>query len=123
MQIQWSAVYCRAAGLGHCFPFLLNDLPQNIHWVYCHVRLSEGGTQHPATTQLPAERKRYVNVGAGKDDSGRENYRLQGIYDSITRQGGETGLEGTKAKKVNVPSLLPPGTLTKIQGVVCPGLT
>ena len=49
---------------------------------------------------------------------------------------GEKGLNGTKAKKVNIkvpllpylpthylPNLAPPGALTKIQGVVLPGLT
>jgi hypothetical protein len=48
----------------------------------------------------------------------------------------EKGLDGTKAKKVNIktPSptlpayplltqLAPPGALTKIQGMECPGLT
>ena len=44
----------------------------------------EEGTQHPATTQLPVEWKRYGTVGASKDDKRLRIYRLLGIY-SFTR--------------------------------------
>ena len=33
----------------------------------------------------PCSEKRYLIVGAGKVDRGREYYRLQGIYSSFTR--------------------------------------
>jgi hypothetical protein len=54
---------------------------------FCLLRtpLGGGGNAAPRYILTPRGVKKYVIVGAGKDDRGREKYSLQGIYSSSWR--------------------------------------
>jgi hypothetical protein len=66
-----------------------------------------GGNGTPRYISTPHGVKKYVNVGAGKDDRGREKYSLQGIdlFLNTVKWGKRAGWNQSKESKVPSPTL------------------